>query len=186
VGNEPERWAAIVTASVPPTGHLALDLISWEQMHRSWYSYLFQLPVAEALLKRDDFRLIERLWAEWSPGYDAAADLAHVQQALARPRNLAAAVGYYRATPTELRSPSAAGGLSEDVPLLYLHGQRDGCIGVDVLDLAEPFFPANAVIEVIENAGHFLHLERPEVFEERVLRFVESGPAPGSTGQERV
>ena len=46
----------------------------------------------------DDLAFIDGLWADWSPGYDGAEDLAHVKDALRDPANLAAALGYYRAT----------------------------------------------------------------------------------------
>ena len=45
----------------------------------------------------DDLAFIERLWADWSPGYDASADLPHVKDAL-RNGQLKAAIGYYQAT----------------------------------------------------------------------------------------
>lgn len=50
------------------------------------------------------------------------------------------------------------------MPLLYLHGGGDGCIGVSMAEAAGG--------EVVEGAGHFLHLERPGDVAGRVLRFV--------------
>ena len=38
------------------------------------------------------------LWNDWSPGFDATVEVANVKQALGTPENLAAALGYYRAT----------------------------------------------------------------------------------------
>ncbi len=162
VSADPSRWRCVVTASVPPTGHLALDLISDEQMRRSWYSYLLQLPVAELVVSADDLAFLDRLWADWSPGYDARQDLAHVKAALGDPASLLAAISYYRDTPTAIRSPAGSRPFPADLPFLYLHGSQDGCIGVDVLDIARPFFPSHAEIDVVEAAGHFLHLERPD------------------------
>jgi pimeloyl-ACP methyl ester carboxylesterase len=167
-----ERWSALVTMAVPPTGSLAIDLISWAQMKRSWYSYLFQLPVAEALVAADDLAFVERLWADWSPGYDASADLARAKDALRNPENLAAAIRYYRDTPSEIRKPSTGPTLPDDLSFLYLHGARDGCIGVDVVDLAGACFPANAEIEILDGAGHFLQLERPADVGARILAFL--------------
>jgi pimeloyl-ACP methyl ester carboxylesterase len=172
---EPERWSSFVTAAVPPTGHLALDLISPEQMRRSWYSYLFQLPVAEAVVAADGMAFVDRLWADWSPGYEAAADLALVKDALGSPERLCAAIRYYRDTPSELRAPSLSDSLPADKPFLYLHGHDDGCIGIDVLDAAAPFFPAGAEVEIVTEAGHFLHLEQPDRFNARVVAFLDAG-----------
>lgn len=177
IGLEPERWRRYVTAAVPPTGHLALDLISWQQMRRSWYSYLFQLPVAEEVVAADGMAFVDRLWADWSPGYDTAADLAYAKAALATPERLHAAIRYYRDTPTELRAPGPSAALPEGMPFLYLHGENDGCIGIDVLDRAAPFFPNGAELELVPGAGHFVHLERPDRFNARVLRFLDGACA---------
>jgi pimeloyl-ACP methyl ester carboxylesterase len=169
---EPERWSSYVTAAVPPTGHLALDLITWRQMRRSWYSYLFQLPVAEEVVSAGGMVFVDRLWADWSPGYDATTDVAHAKDALATPERLHAAIRYYRDTPSELRTPSTSDALPAGKPFLYLHGQDDGCIGIDVLEQAAPFLPAGTETEIVAGAGHFLHLEQPDTFNSRVVRFL--------------
>jgi pimeloyl-ACP methyl ester carboxylesterase len=142
-------------------------------MHRSWYSYLFQLPVAEQVVAADGLAFLDRLWADWSPGYDAAGDLVRVKRSLAAPEHLRAAIRYYRDTPSELRAPGTSEPLPADLPFLYLHGGDDGCIGSDVLERAAPYFPAGAEVDTFEGAGHFLHLEQPDAFNARVLRFLD-------------
>jgi pimeloyl-ACP methyl ester carboxylesterase len=112
---------------------------------------------------------VDRLWADWSPGYDAAADLPRAKDALRNPENLAAAIRYYRDTPSEIREASIGPTLPEDLPFLYLHGARDGCIGVDVLDVVRGCFPPDAEIEILDDAGHFLQLEQPETVAVRIL-----------------
>jgi pimeloyl-ACP methyl ester carboxylesterase len=168
----PSRWAAAVSVSVPPTGHIALDLASIEQMRRSWYGFLMQLPVAEEVVAANGFELLDRLWADWSPGFEAAEDLERVKELFRMPGSLLAAIRYYRDTPSTLREPSADDVLP-DVPLLYLHGADDGCIGADVVELARPFFPTGAEIRILEGAGHFLQLERPTEFNSAVLAFLD-------------
>ena len=70
---------------------------------------------------------IDMLWADWSPGYDATADLAWLKQSLADPANLAAALGYYRATlgagykDPALDAAQAATQAVPPQPTLYLH-----------------------------------------------------------------
>lgn len=174
VRQEPERWSCFATAAVPPTGHVALDLISCEQMRRSWYSYLLQLPVAEDVVAADGMAFVDRLWADWSSGYEAALDLARAKEALGTPDHLRAAIRYYRDTPTELRAPTTSDQLPADKPFLYLHGYDDGCIGIDVLERAAQFFPTGAEVETVAQAGHFLHLEQPDEFNARIVRFLDA------------
>ena len=168
----PSRWASAVSVAVPPTGHIGVDLASFEQMRRSWYGFLFQLPVAEQVAAANDFELLERLWSDWSPAYDAAADLEWMKETLREPGSLLAAISYYRDTPSELRQPSA-GDPVPDVPLLYLHGADDGCIGVDILEVARPFLPPRAETVVLQGVGHFPQLEQPTEFNAAVLAFLD-------------
>ena len=166
---EPERWRKAIALSVPLTGARALDLFSHEQMRRSWYSFLFQLPVAEAIASADDLGLVDRLWADWSPGFDGREDIRRAKDCLRGPGRLAAAIDYYR------QSPSALGREAPpqiETPLLYLHGEGDGCIGVDVVRAATQSFPPGARIEILDRAGHFLHLERPAEVHDLILKFL--------------
>src|SRR3546814_5976831 len=60
--------------------------------------FFFQHPLADMVVPMDDLAFIDRLWADWSPGYDASDDLPAVKDCLRDPANLSAALGYYRAT----------------------------------------------------------------------------------------
>jgi pimeloyl-ACP methyl ester carboxylesterase len=59
-----------------------------------------------------------------------------------------------------------------EVPALYVHGADDGCIGVDISEGMDDLFPAGLRYHVVEGAGHFVHLERPEVFNDLVLEIL--------------
>ena len=159
----PERWAKVVTVAVPPLSTLAAGLLTYDQLRRSWYIFFFQNPLADVAVGFDDLRFVDRLWADWSPGYRADDDLPRIKDALRGPENLAAALGYYRAMFEPSAAAAAAGPMPQ--PWLYVHGRRDGCIGVEVA-------PPEAV--VVDDAGHFVHLERPEEFNRLVLDFLGS------------
>lgn len=165
----PERWAKVVGMAVPPAGAMAAGFMSYDQLRRSWYMFFFQSPLADIVVPMGDLAFIDRLWGDWSPGYDASEDLPLVKDALRDPANLAAAIGYYRATfdPTrqvpELAAEQAATNQMPSQPLLYLHGADDGCVGAE---LAGP----DAV--VVKGAGHFLHLEQPDEVNSRILDFL--------------
>ena len=174
----PERWRKVVTLAVPPGPALLNAFIgNPAQLKRSWYMFFFQHPLADLVVAQDDLAFIDMLWADWSPGHDASEDLALLKPSLRDPANLAAAIGYYRATLSgvgvdpALDDIQAAGALIPTQPLLYLHGAGDGCIGPEVAEAARAYAPANVTIEVVEGGGHFLHLEVPKVAD-RIVEFL--------------
>lgn len=137
----------VITIAVPPPERL-LDLRGADaarQAGASWYMLFQQLPgVSERALDR----LIPRLWSDWSPGYDATEDVARFWQAVPTAAHRTAVLSYYRA----LRPWQARGFRS--LGTTYLHGERDGCV--------LPAAAAGAGAVMVEGAGHFVQLERPD------------------------
>jgi pimeloyl-ACP methyl ester carboxylesterase len=177
---QPERWRRVVAAAVPPPPSIAEAFFSYDQLHRSWYMFFFQHPLSDFVVPMDDFAYLARLWADWSPGHDAEEDLAHVKDALRDPANLAAALGYYRATlgnglvDPALTDIQDAGNRPPPQPTLYLHGADDGCMGAEVVATAADHLPTpGSRVEVVQAAGHFMHLERPAHVNHLILDFLK-------------
>jgi pimeloyl-ACP methyl ester carboxylesterase len=177
--HEPDRWARVVTMAVPPSGAVAGGFMSYAQLKRSWYMFFFQHGLADVVVGMDDLAFIDGLWADWSPGYDAREDLPHVKDALRDPANLAAALGYYRATLSgvgvdpALDAVQGAGGEVTPQPTLYLHGRTDGCMGIEVAEAAPAFLTSEGSrMEVVDGVGHFLHVEAPEQVNRLIVDFI--------------
>ena len=176
----PSRWRKVVGMAVPPTAALGMAFVqNLEQVKKSWYMFFFQHGLADLVVGANNHAFIEMLWRDWSPGYDASFDLESIRKSLADPKNLQAALGYYRATLgdgyrdpklSELQNQMASGVPSQ--PLLYIHGANDGCIGVDVVESAKKIAPANVKFEVVAAAGHFLQLEQPKVVNKLICDFL--------------
>jgi pimeloyl-ACP methyl ester carboxylesterase len=153
---------------------------SFDQLRRSFYVFFFQLPFAEHVVSRDGYAFIDRLWAEWSPGYDGTWDAAQVKKALATPEHLTAAIGYYRAmfsAPPEDPEAAAALGAAATVapqPVLYLHGAADGCMGLDTIGPVTEHLGPGSELAVIDGAGHFLVVERPDEVNDLILGFLST------------
>ena len=173
----PERWRRVVAAAVPP----ALDLqrlFSYDQVKRSFYFFVFQWPMAEMIVGADDLVFIDRLWADWSPGYDGSDDVPRVKDCLRDPANLTAAIGYYRAALGALPQDPALADLQAGTnapppqPTLYLHGADDGCMAVSLTEGVDRQLAPGSRVEIVPGTGHFLHLERPDVVNKAILDFV--------------
>jgi pimeloyl-ACP methyl ester carboxylesterase len=178
--SNPDRFTKVVAMAAPPVAALASTFFSYDQVKRSFYVFLFQSPLAEALVGADDCNFIARLWADWSPGYDASWDVARVKESIGAPERLSAAIAYYRAmldTSTHLdtysREQQAALGVPPQ-PTLYFHGQDDGCIGVEAVSDVLALLPVGSEAVVVAGAGHFLHLEQPAEVHADLLRFISS------------
>jgi len=178
----PSRWRKVVGMAVPPTAALGLAFMqNLEQVKRSWYMFFFQHGLADLVVSANNFAFIDMLWRDWSPGYNASVDLEFVRKSLSDPKNLQAALGYYRAALgdgyrdpqlSELQNQMGSGVPTQ--PLLYLHGTDCGCIGTDVFESAKSMAPANVKFELIAAAGHFLQLEQPEKVNKLICEFLTS------------
>jgi pimeloyl-ACP methyl ester carboxylesterase len=165
----PDRWRRLVTLAVPPAAVDPVLFTDYEQLRRFFYLFMFRDPLefAEAVVGADNMSFLDRLWSDWSPGYDASEDLANVKECLRDPANLAAAIGYYRA------AGIAEGGDSQaPQPTLYLHGSADGCISADLALAAEGFLAPSSRMIMIEDTGHFLHLEKAAEVNDHILGWV--------------
>lgn len=175
----PQRWRRVVTLAVPPGPTVGASLLgNLAQLKRSWYMFFFQHPLADFVVAADDLKYIDMLWADWSPGFDATEDLALVKQSLRDPAHLQAALGYYRATlgagyqDPALAELQVAGAQYPPQPMLYLHGRDDGCMGAEVAQAAADDAPGNVSVEILDGCGHFLHLERPDDVNDRIVEFL--------------
>jgi pimeloyl-ACP methyl ester carboxylesterase len=175
----PDRWRRVVGAAVPPAGSLGRGFLSYDQLRRSWYMFFFQHPLSDLVVPMDDLAFIDRLWRDWSPGHEPGDDLDHVRRSLGTPENLAAALGYYRATlgdgPRDpaLDDAQAAVATMPSQPLLYLHGRDDGCVGLEIaLGARDELTVEGSRMEVVDEAGHFLFVEQPEVANRLVVEFL--------------
>lgn len=161
----PERIRAAATLAVPHILAFEANIERYPgQLRKIAYMGLFQLPLlSDRIVKLRNFRFIERLWEAWSPGYRPDEDyLEELKTCLHA--SMPAPLKYYRA----MRSPKVIrearrifSGGPIVVPMLYLHGERDGCIGPEMAEGQEKHFSAMFEMVKLADAGHFLHLERP-------------------------
>ena len=179
--HRPELWSKVVMSAVPPGNAVGVAfLTNLAQIKRSWYMFFFQHPFADMVVGANDLAYIDMLWNDWSPGFDATEELALLKPSLRDPANLQAALGYYRATlgagyndPT-LADVQAKSSVIPSQPLLYIHGETDGCMGPEVARFAAAELPATARAEFVTGAGHFSHLERPDHVNDLILDFLGS------------
>nr|WP_244970795.1 alpha/beta hydrolase [Gordonia jinghuaiqii] len=183
-------YAAVVAMSVPPvpairraaTGGPGAVRVLARQAVMSWYIAFNQLPW---LPERSLGRLIPLLWRRWNVSSrrvghsrpDHRLDIDHAFAAVPTRAHRTAVLGYYRA----LRRPrvdARYAALRNDwlgeprCRTLYLHGADDGCMQSRFTDHVREVLPEGSGTAVIAGAGHFLHLDRAEEVNARIVEFV--------------
>ncbi len=165
-----DLFEKIVTMSVPPFGAIFEGFLTTEQLKKSWYIFFHQTFLAEIVLPMNNFEYIDRLWSDWgpesTPNYKEFTENAKL--CFADPENIQAALGYYRSIfdLTENTDNNIAAALSAFqqavvLPTLYLHGSDDGCIGIEVGNLASKYLNNQSKSKIIKNSGHFLQIDAP-------------------------
>ncbi len=165
----PERFHSLTALAVPYTPDAISGLLTDPgQLRNSWYTFFFQLRgVSDAVVRWNDFQFIEKLWRDWSPGWQwPAEEMEALKRTFRQPGVARAAIGYYRDfyrlySPTHWRTQKLLFSPVR-VPTLALTGATDGCVGTHLFDRVKPeSFPMGLRTERLQGAGHFLHQEKP-------------------------
>lgn len=169
----PERFSEIVAMAVPPNFERGVREHPL-QLLRSWYMLFFQLPVLpEFALRAEDFGLVEFLWGTWSPTWDYPDErIESVKDTFRQDDTVENALAYYRHLRDSMGGDEGTRGGFE-VPVLVVGGARDGCIGPALFREVEDDFADQGRVVIVDDAGHFVHQERPVVVCEEILSFVD-------------
>ena len=179
----PQKVRKLITAAVPH-GPSVLNAFftSFDQQKRSWYMFFFQHFFADAAVGFADFRFLERLWQDWSPGWRyTPEDLEALKATFRQPGVLDAALGYYRCTlnpakhdPTLAETQTLISTAPVEVPSTVIYGADDGCMGADLLEGMEALFPRGLRKEILHGAGHFAHREQSQKVNEILLEALKT------------
>jgi pimeloyl-ACP methyl ester carboxylesterase len=142
-----------------------------DQRRRSWYWFLFQLPwLPELWYRRGRFSIGVRSLLAGSRARFDEGELDEYRRAWGRPGALRSMLQWYRAA---LRCPPAIPRERGPIPtpLLLLWGERDRYLETSMIEpsLAEC---ADARVERLADAGHWLHHEQPRRVAESLIRFL--------------
>lgn len=162
----PAQISAIVAMAVPPP---ATAIGGWrEWVARPHKTYLAAGPLSDWWLRRADFAEVRHLYRLWSPGW--TKNKQHILTVIddLRPRKRSrASVDFYRgssmgAAPTELPAMQS----------LLIYGSDEPKVRRDGFEAARNGLVATSrVVQVVE-AGHWPHLEEPEVALREITDFL--------------
>ena len=142
------------------------------QMLRSSYVGFFQLPfIPERLLAAGDFALMRRALRRSSrPGTFSPEDLGRYAGAWARPGALTGMLNWYRA----LRLRPAIAHAAVEAPTLLIWGGQDRFLERGLAERSLALCRAGRPLW-LDEASHWVHLEKPEIVNLAMLRFLTGG-----------
>ena len=179
---EPSIVNRLITLSVPHGSKLVEAILTdGDQQRRSWYMFYFQLELADMGVPLNDYEFIDRLWREWSPNWPGYKEFSmNTIKVLSEDGVLNKALAYYRSTfQTTMSGPELSAEQMErrdqkiSCPALYLHGKNDGCIGSNLVNGMEENFE-DLTVKILDDCGHFLHLEKPKEVNKIILEFLSN------------
>lgn len=178
----PNRFYSLTTIAIPHLKNLPGGLMNFPgQVKNSWYILFFQLPfISDFTVKNNSFAFIEKLWRDWSPGFDLPEEeMSRLKQTFSAPGVLDAALRYYRALPDFVSDQGkeswSALSMPIRLPTLAITGKEDGCMESSLHRsmMKDEDFPAGLQIKEIDHGGHFVHLEKPDEVNKIILDFIE-------------
>ncbi|NJL47394.1 MAG: alpha/beta hydrolase [Leptolyngbyaceae cyanobacterium SM2_5_2] len=168
----PQRLDALITLNIPHPAKFAAGLRTPQQLMRSWYIALFQLPLLpELLLQGADYWLIEQIF--WGMAVRKAAfseaDLQAYKTAAAQPSALTAMVNYYRALPLSTGLMQTWPTL--EVPTLLIWGEDDAALGKE-LTVGTEDYVRDFHLRYIPRCSHWVQQEQPELVNTYMREFL--------------
>ena len=168
----PNMVERLITLNIPHLAKFSQAIFNPQQLLRSSYMFLFQLPgIPELLLQSGDYQIIPKTIQGTAFNKDAfnQADLDVYQKAAAKPGALTAMLNYYRNIFSHSFFNRNWGIL--DVPTLMIWGENDTALGKELTYGTENYVK-NLEIKYIPGCGHWVQQEKPELVIQYMREFL--------------
>ncbi len=168
----PTMLEQLIVLNLPHPAKFAAGLRTPQQLLRSWYVGLFQLPVLpEFLLSAGNYAAIRAIFRDQAAlGAFTQADIDALVAAAAKPGAIASMLNYYR------NIFSAEGLLNQqwgvlEVPTLMIWGENDAALGKELTDGTEEYV-ADFTICYIAHCSHWVQQEQPALVNQYIKDFL--------------
>jgi pimeloyl-ACP methyl ester carboxylesterase len=167
----PDRVNRLVVLNAGHPELFRLALKHFEQIRKSWYMFLFQLPwLPEWLVRRRAALALALRGMLVRKAAMPEAELDQYVAAMRTPGAAHAAVSYYRAA---FRVPVRAQRIVSQRTLV-LWGEQDTALSARLLLSGLRAYVPEVSVERFANAGHWLHRDLPEIVSQRLIAFFTS------------
>ncbi|HEX6041150.1 alpha/beta hydrolase [Longimicrobium sp.] len=166
----PEQIDRLVIINAPHPQAFRRELMTPDQMLRSWYAAAFQVPLLpEAAFRANDFALLGRIFRASSvrPGAFSDEDIRRYREAAARPGAITAMINYYRAAARYPGPPARA----ITTPTLLIWGEQDQALSIRLTEGLDEWVPGIR-IERVPGVSHWVPAEAPDRVNELLAGFL--------------
>lgn len=170
----PDRLLKLVTVAIPHPAYLRPNLFD---VFRARHFIRFRNPASSlGYTRRNNLAYIDRLYRRWSPNWTArqkAAD--QIKETFALPGRLEAALGYYWVGIAARKNQDLQKWYAQrpTMPVLCFAGKADGALTLRHFYEMEKRIKVPFTLKVHNTAGHFLHQEAPDFFQEHLAAFLK-------------
>lgn len=169
----PQMLDALIVMNAPHLTRFTQEVFKPQQLMRSWYIFLFQLPwLPELLLRAKDYQLIKGMLSGMVIRKETFtfADLEAFKNAAAKPGALTAMVNYYR----NVFRPGNIKHYREvlNVSTLIIWGENDVALGKELTYGTESYV-RDFQIKYIPNCSHWVQHEQPELVNRFIWNFLQ-------------
>ncbi|MDZ8110257.1 MAG: alpha/beta hydrolase [Nostoc sp. DedQUE12a] len=169
-----EMIEQLIIINLPHPAKFAQGLRTPQQLLRSYYIFIFQLPwIPELLLQSSDYQAIETAFKGTAVNKNAftQADINTYKDAAAKRGALTAMLNYYRNI-FDQRIINPNRGILE-VPTLMIWGENDTALGKE-LTYDTTAYVRDFQIKYIPNCGHWVQQEQPELVNQYMSEFLQT------------
>ncbi len=168
----PQMVEKLIVLNIPHPAKFSQGLRTPQQLLKSFYIFLFQLPwLPELLIQFSDYQLLENIFRGMAVDKSAftAADINAYKDAAAKRGALTAMLNYYRNIFQQNLFNSSWGIL--EVPTLMIWGENDSALGKE-LSYGTEAYVRDFQIRYISNCSHWVQQERPELVNQYMREFL--------------
>ncbi len=170
----PEMIERLIILNLPHPAKFAQGLRTLQQLLRSYYIFIFQLPwIPELLLQSSNYQAIETAFKGTAVNKNAftQVDINRYKDAAAKPGALTAMLNYYRNIFGQKILNQNWGIL--EVPTLMIWGENDTALGKE-LTYDTTAYVRDFQIKYIPNCGHWVQQEQPELVNHYIAEFLRT------------
>lgn len=164
---------------------------TFQQLLRSWYFYVWQIPVIpELMLAAKDWYAIGASFRGKTMGVRRAdatmspVDLDVMKHAFSQPGVATGGINYYRANffrPTP-KAVAAALRTRLRMPVLVIWGEGDQAMGVELLEGLRERYADNLRLELLPGVSHWVQVDAPTEVNRLILAFAQQCVGGGDGG----